>query len=533
MRHIRPRRPMSVALVAVALLACATFVSTAQAQTLTYAMAGGWDTLDPNRTTFFRVGRTMLHVVEPMLWQTGPGVFEPGLATSWEVNDDATEYRLTLREGVMFHDGTPFNAEAVRFTYDRIVDPATQSQTARTILGPYLETEVLGEYEVIIRFSRPFAPFLNSLSYPYLGIVSPSAYAETDPDDWGESVLVGTGPFKLESYEPGSRVELVRNDDYDWAPEHFGRSGPAAFERIVFELVTESTPRVGSLMTGEAQFIEDVPTLDVPAIDGDPSFVVAQVPHSGAGRALMFNFQREPTGELAVRRAIQLASDKDSMLLTVFDGFGTPSCGPLTPVVPFFDEATCDMYTYDPEAARAVLDEAGWVLGADGMRQRDGERLVIEHFYQANDPISVQMAQVMQADLADVGIHVELNGLAGAGFLDAVRRGDHNTQNWFQSGTDPDILRNNFHSSNAGGGPNRNNYIDEEMDALLDAAAGAADPAERGELYAQIQRKIMDEAIMLFYVDPVVLFAHSAGLQDPYFYLSSIFPYFYPASFAD
>ena len=529
MRQTRPKR-MTVAVVIAVLLAWAALASTAQAQTLTYAMAGGWDTLDPNRTTFFRVGRTMIHVVEPMLWQTGPGVFEPGLATSWEVNDDATEYRLTLREGVTFHDGTPFNAEAVRFTYDRIVDPETRSQTARTIIGPYLETEILGEHEVIVRFSRPFAPFLNSLSYPYLGIVSPTAYAATVQDEWGESVLVGTGPFKLEAYEPGSRVELVRNDDYAWAPEHFGRSGPAAFERLVFELVTEATPRVGSLLTGEAQFIEDVPTLDVPAIDTDADFVVAQVPHSGAGRALMFNFQRAPTDELAVRRAIQLASDKETMLLTVFDGFGETSCGPLTPVVPFFDSATCDMYTFDPEAARAVLDEAGWVAGGDGVRERDGDRLVIRHYYQANDPTSIQMAQVMQADLADVGIEVELNGLAGAGFLDAVRRGDHNTQNWFQSGTDPDILRNNFHSSNAGGGPNRNNYIDDEMDALLDAASAAADPDARAELYAQIQRKIMDEAVMLFYVDPVVLFAHSADLADPYFYLSSIFPYFYPAS---
>jgi peptide/nickel transport system substrate-binding protein len=529
MNHARPARRLLTW--TTALVAAAAIAGAVQAQTLTYVMAGGWDTLDPNRTTFFRVGRTMIHVVEPMLWQVAPGEFAPGLVTEWSVNGDATAYTLKLKEGVTFHDGTPFNAAAVQFTYDRIVDPATGSRTARTILGPYARTEIVNDHEVVIHFSRSFGPFLNSLSYPYLGIVSPTAYARVGFDEWGNSELVGSGPFMLESYEPNARVVLVRNPDYDWAPEHFGVSGPAFFERIVFEMVTEPTPRVGSLLTGESQFIEDVPELDEPMFSADPRFRMAAIPFSGSGWSLMFNQEKSPTDELAVRRAVQLASDGEGILLTVFDGFGQVACSPITSNMPYYDDATCDMYPFDPEAAQQVLEDAGWVdANGDGFRERDGTPLVIEHYYQSNNPKQVQIAEFMQTDLAAIGIRVNLNGLTGAGYMDAVRRGDHNTQNWLQTGTDPDILRNNFHSSNIGSS-NQNRYADAEMDRLLDDAAAAADPAVRRLLYSQIQRKIKDEAVMIYYLDPLVLFAHSERLQNPYFYLSSIFPYFYPASF--
>jgi len=132
------------------------------AQTLIYGMGGNFDKVDPNATTFTRVGRITYHVVEPLIWQVAPGQFEPGLATEWSINDDATEYTFKLRQDVTFHDGTPFNADAVKFTFDRIVDPETKAQTAFSLIGPYQRTEVLGPYEVKVVFSSPYAPFLDS-----------------------------------------------------------------------------------------------------------------------------------------------------------------------------------------------------------------------------------------------------------------------------------------------------------------------------------------------------------------------------------
>jgi peptide/nickel transport system substrate-binding protein len=169
----------------------------------------------------------------------------------------------------------------------------------------------------------------------------------------------------------------------------------------------------------------------------------------------------------------------------------------------------------------------------DGIREREGQPLRIGHYYRAESVLSQQMADYMKADLAEVGIDVELNGLSSGGYFDAVRTGQHHTQNWWDPFTDPDGLRILFHSSNAGGGTNRNNYVDEEMDRLIDEAAATTDPEQRIELYSQIQRKVQEEAIMVFYNDPMTLYAYTQDLSDPYIYSAGQYPYFYPATLGD
>jgi peptide/nickel transport system substrate-binding protein len=504
------------------------------AQTLTYGMGGTFDRLDPNITTFTRVGRITLHIVEPLLWQTGPGEFAPGLATEWSVNDEATEYTFKLREGVTFHDGTPFNAEAVKFTFDRIIDPESRSQTAFSLIGPYERTDVHSDHELTVVFSQPFAPFLDSVSSPNLGPVSPTAFERVGADDWGITELVGTGPYMLESFVPDSEVVLVRNPDYDWAPEHFGVSGPASIERIVYRIISEPSTRTASIETGETDFIEEVAEIDFASLEAMPNLATVAEPQAGSGWALMMNVENPPMDELAVRRAIQLASDREGMTLAIWNGMGEPACGAMSAVTFAYDPAVCDMYPYNPEEARQVLEEAGWVdSDGDGIREREGQPLRIGHYYRAESVLSQQMADYMKADLAEVGIDVELNGLSSGGYFDAVRTGQHHTQNWWDPFTDPDGLRILFHSSNAGGGTNRNNYVDEEMDRLIDEAAATTDPEQRIELYSQIQRKVQEEAIMVFYNDPMTLYAYTQDLSDPYIYSAGQYPYFYPATLGD
>ena len=514
----------------VATLVALVIAAGAMAQTLTYGLGGTFDQVDPNLTTFTRVGRMTLHVVEPLVWQPTAGVFEAGLATSWSINDDATEYTFQLREGVTFHDGTPFTGEAVKFTFDRIVDPEMRAQTAISLIGPYLRTDVLGDHEVRVVFSQPYAPFLDSLSRPNLGIISPTAYAEAGEDAWGMDVLVGTGPFRFVSFTPGSEVVFERNDDYAWAPEFMGTNGPAAIERLVFRIIPEPATRTASLETGEATFIEEVSAIDFDFLDGRRGIQTVALPQSGSGWSLMMNVENPPMDELAVRRAIQQATDAEGMTLAIWNGIGDVPCGPISRITFGFYEGTCDMFPYDPEAARAVLEEAGWVLGSDGIRVRDGQRLVIQHYYRADSSIMVQVADYMKGDLAAVGIDVELNGLSGPGYFDAVRAGQHHTQNWWDPFTDPNSMRILFHSDNADGGTNRNRYRSAEMDELLERGAATPDPAERLEIYAAIQRKVLDEAIMVFYNDPASLYAFSDALDGVVFFGAGQNPYFYTAT---
>ena len=506
-------------------------VAAAMAQTLVYGMGGNFDKVDPNATTFTRVGRISQHVVESLIWQSGPGQFEPGLATEWSVNEDATAYTFRLRDDVTFHDGTPFNAEAVKFTFDRIVDPETNAQTAFSLIGPYERTDVVGPFEVTVVFSSPYAPFLDSASSPNLGIISPTAFAEVGNEDWGLTALVGTGPFMFESYTADSEVVLVRNPDYNWAPSFLGVNGPAAIERIVYKIISEPSTRTASLETGETQFIEEVAEIDFGFLQDNDDFVTVAEPQSGSGWSLMMNVQNPPMDDLAVRRAIQLASDKEGMTLAIWNGIGSPACGPISPVTFGFEPSTCEMFTYDPEAARQVLDEAGWVdSNGDGVRDKDGVELNLGHYYRAESVLSQRMADFMKADLAQIGINVELNGLSRSGYFDAVRAGEHHLQNWWDPFSDPDGVRILFHSSNAGGGTNRNNYIDAEMDDLIDTAAATTDLDARLALYSQIQLKVMNEAIMVFYNDPDTLYAYHNQLDGVRIFGAGQNPYFYTAT---
>lgn len=484
--------------------------------------------LNPNATTFTNVGRITINVVEPLIWENRLGEFKPWLATSWSINKDATEYTFKLRKGVTFQDGTPFNAEAVKFTFDRIVNPATKSQTALSLIGPYSGTEIINDHEVMVKFSQPYAPFLDSAASPLLGIISPTAFKRVGDKNWGVTALVGTGPYKLESFVPNSEVVLVRNPSYNSAPPAVGVTGPAKFEKIIYKIITEPTTLVASLETGETNLITEVPTIAFSSLENNPDITATSLDMPGSGWSLMMNEERNPTNELAVRRAIQLAINKKEVKATVFDGIGTVSCGPLTHSTFGFDPSVCNMFTFNLDRARQILKDAGWVdTNGDGIRERDGQPLIIKDFFINGNPIFVGLAQVEKSDLAKVGIDVELHGSNLGAYLSAVRAGKHNTQNWWEPSTDPGVLSILFASKNAGGGTNRNNYRNAEMDQLLNEAAGAADPEKRAALYSQIQKKVKNEAIMVFYNDSALLYAQEKSLHNVIFYQGGIYPYLY------
>jgi peptide/nickel transport system substrate-binding protein len=503
------------------------------APTLTMGLNNNVDVLDPNLTTFSSVGMVMEHVFDPLVWQDPLGTFNPGLATSWTVNEDATEYTFELRQDVVFHDGTPFNAEAVKYTFDRIINPETRAQTAFSLLGPYAESEVVDEYTVTVRFNSPFAPFLNSLSSPYLSISSPTAIQNTP--DYGLTTVVGTGPFKLESYVPNSEVVLVRNDDYAWgAEEVFGMTGPSAIGRIEYKIISEAATRLAALESGEVDFINAVPELDVAWLAEDPNFEMVQIEQPGHGWSYMMNAERWPTDNVAVRQAIAHYIDKEGLLNVVYNGLGTPACSALTKVMFGYDPATCDYLPFDPAAGDAILTEDGWAKNeTTGYWEKDGERLALQHYYRADSPQAASQAAYLQANLARYGVQLVLNGLSGGGYFDAVRTGQHNSQGWWDTQTDPDgVYRTLMHSSNANGGTNRNRYVNPEMDALIDQAAGEADPEARAALYADIQRLAADEAVMVYLIDPYVLYAHTINLQGVRYMSGGNIPNFYAASFA-
>ena len=346
-----------------------------------FGLSQNVDTLDVNLTTFSGVVNIMSHVYDPLVWQHPLGTFHPGLATSWDINEDATEYTFYLRDDAVFHDGTPVNAQAVKFTIERILDPENNAQSALSLLGPFEEAVVVDDHTVTIRFSSPYAPFMNSVSSPLLGITSPTAVAEHG-EEYGISIVVGSGAYMVESYVPESSVVLVKNPNWTWGPEAvFGTSGPAHFDQINYTIVRDSTTRLAALESGQVDFINDVPTADVPRLEEDERLTILPIEQPGHGWSLMFNAERYPSNQLAVRQAMAYALDKQAVVDIVFNGIGTAACSPLTKVMFAYIDVQCADYPYDPMKAGEILDADGWVdTDGDGIRDKDGEPLWLEHW---------------------------------------------------------------------------------------------------------------------------------------------------------
>ena len=355
-------------------------------------------------------------------------------------------------------------------------------------------------------------------------------------EEYGISIVVGSGAYMVESYVPESSVVLVKNPNWTWGPESvFGTSGPANFDQINYTIVRDPTTRLAALESGQVDFINDVPTADVPRLEEDERLTILPIEQPGHGWSLMFNAERYPSNQLAVRQAMAYALNKQAVVDIVFNGIGTAACSPLTKVMFAYIDVQCADYPYDPDRARAILDEAGWVdTDGDGIRDKDGEPLWLEHWTLATVPAFAGMSTVIESYAADVGIKFNLNLATRAGYFDAVRAGEHHTQHWWDTGLDPDtISRTLFHSSNADGGTNRNRYRNEEMDALILAGSSTAISEEREAIYHQLQQKVADEVVMLYVVDPFLLYGSDARLQGVTYLAGGNISNFIAASLSD
>jgi peptide/nickel transport system substrate-binding protein len=496
---------------------------------LVYGIYTRFDTLDPTVTTFSVVGTVGYHIFDPYVWQTSAGKFEPGLAESWTISPDGTEYTLKLRQNVKFHDGTPFNAEAVKFTFDRIIDPETKSQSAKSLLGPYDSSTVVDANTVRIKFKQPFAPFMNSLSLPYLAPQSPTA-VKAAAKDYGVKTVVGTGPFKFTSYRVDQELKLEKNADYKWGPAHLTKDGGPFLETLTFRIIPEDNTRSATLQSGELTFADSLPAAEFKNLSAVKELEILSPVQAGSGHSVMMNVTNPPLDDVKIRQALEWATDKQGLINTVFNGVFKPACSPLTSNLLGYDAKACDKYKFDQAKAGALLDEAGWKLNAStGVREKDGKPLKLGFYFRSDSNNAVGMATFLQNNWKKVGVDLDMQGLAQQGYFDAVRAGKHHFQFWWETNTDPDVVRTLLHSKNADGGTNRNRYKNADMDKLIDAAAAESDPVKRAAAYAPIQQKVLDDAVMIYLADPLTIVGGNVKLKGEAMDWGGNYPQFHAA----
>ncbi len=461
---------------------------------LTYGLTLSVSGIDPHIHASSELGIPLASVYDTLVYMTKENTFVPGLAESWTISPDGLSYTFQLRKGVKFHDGTPFNAQAVKDNLDRVVDPATKSGKAAALLGPYKGVEVLDEFTAKVLLSRPYMALLDSLAQVYLGMASPTAFKKWGPTDY-QLHQVGTGPFMFSAaeYVPKDTIVLIKNPDYNWAPTVYQNKGPAYLDRIVFKFYPDPPTRAPALETNAVQVIGELPPQDAVRLRQDARYQVVVADAPGMPLLFFLNAANPPTDDLRVRQALLYGTDRAAIVKTVFQGLSPVAYGPWSHSALGYDKSVESMYPYDAAKAQALLDQADWKPGADGIRVKDGKRLTLEAYLQTWGYLS-ETGQMLQAQLRQIGVEMKSQIVAFPAAQAATKEGRHNVAPNSLSATDPSFLSPIFHT---GGAYDWSKFDSPILDGLLDQADGETDQAKRLELYAQVQRIAMEQALVI------------------------------------
>src|SRR6266850_2357186 len=408
--------------------------------------------LDPAQVTDLNSNRVGRRVVETLVtFPEESTQIVPGLAESWTISKDGLHYTFTLRKGVAFHDGTPLNAEAVKFSIERQINPdhpfnkLGKYPFSGFYFGNIKAVEAVDPLTVEFILKEPRASFLAILALPAASIVSPTAVKKFGQDYPLQPV--GTGPFKYGSWDRGQRVVLEKNPSY-WR-------FPVKIDRVVYRPIVEDQARLTELLTGSLDLIVGTPPDYVAQLETNPK--VTMLKQVGAHVwYLGINNQRKPFDDKRVRQALNYAVNKDAIVRDVLKGTGAPSRGPVLPATWGADPGL-KPYPYDPERARKLLAEAGYPSGFST------SLWVPESGSGMQSPVA--MSTIIQSNLKAVGVNVTLQTMEWGTFLAKLRTKEQElfALSWMAGTEDPDmVMYPLLHSSQwTPVGPNRALYKNE------------------------------------------------------------------------
>jgi len=482
------------------------------------AAAGGGGTLvvaigaDPGHLNPAITTSGATHTAAELLYNGLVGLDEnlepvPELAESWEIQDGGATYTFRLREGVVWHDGTPFTSADVKFTFEEAL--LKLHARTRASLGPALEAiETPDPLTVVFRFRQPYAPLLQQLDVTEAPILPRHIYQGSDPAENPANLEpVGTGPFAFVSYTPDAEIRLKRNEAY-WRP------GLPRLDEVVLRVIPETGTQVIELESGGVDWIWNVPGPDQERLDSDPRIELLQTDRNPGGAncimTMSFNLERPILADVRLRRAIAQAIDRPQFVERVLFGQGRVAEAPISSGIAWAHASGLPMPAFDPAAANELLDEIGWVRAGEGTRVAQGVADVADgtplgldflHF-----PSFARYGELLRAQLAEVGIDLTLRPLDPPVFAETVftaRDFDTNVISYC-NGTDPEIgVRRMFDSAQIGPVPfsNAAAYRNEQVDALFDEAARTLELPARGALYRQIQEQVVADLPYLWLVE--------------------------------
>lgn len=492
---------MKLKLFAAALLAASMWSGAGHAKTFVFCSEGSPEGFDPGLYTAGTTFDASAHPVYNRLleFKKGTTEVEPGLAESWEVSDDGLQYTFKLRPGVKFHSSESFtptrdlNADDVIFSFERqwksdnpwnqYVPGASWEYFAGMGMPDLLESiEKVDDMTVRFKLKQPEAPFLANLAMPFASIVS-KEYADKLQADGNQAQLnqqpVGTGPFKFVGYQQDAVIRYQAHPDY-WG-------GKQPIDDLVFAITPDASVRYQKLQAGECHLMPYPNAADVEAMKANPDLNVME--QEGLNVAyLAYNTTQAPFDNVNVRKALNMAINKQAIVDAVFQGMATVAKAPIPPTMWSYNDQLQDD-PYDPEAAKKMLEEAGvtdlnmkvWAMPVSRPYMLNARRA----------------AELIQADFAKIGVDVEIVSYEWAEYLERSKAKDRDGAvilGWTGDNGDPDNFLHTLLGCDAVGGNNRAQWCNEEFDKLVNDAKRITDQAQRAELYKQAQVVFKREA---------------------------------------
>jgi peptide/nickel transport system substrate-binding protein len=427
--------------------------------------------LDPHFSTA-AVDRQVFHSIYDKLVDVDEKLnFVPMLAEKWDISQDGKTYTFTLQKGVKFHDGTPFNAEAVKFNFERMMDPNAGSPRASE-LSSIEKIEVVDETTLKVVLSEPYSPFLAALSDRAGMMVSPKAVQEKGKDFANSPV--GTGPFKFVSRVKQDKIEVEKNAEY-WG-------GAPKFEKIVYRPYSDENVRLTNLTSGDVDIISKVPPKDVEKLKNDSNLTLSETGALGF-QGLYLNHKSEPFNNKALRQALDLVIDREAIIKVALRDTGVQAAGAIPPGTWAFDE-NIKPTKKNVEKAKKIMAEAGYPDGFEFTLQLSPK------------PVEEQISQMIQSMAAEAGIKVKLEIVEFGTMLDNMDNFKFDAVRLGWSGrTDPDgNIYALFHTD----GSINYGYSNPEMDELLEQARVETDQKERKEIYSKATELGQEEVPFIF-----------------------------------
>ena len=455
-----------------------------------YARGADSKSLDPQAVDDGESAKVIENIYDGLV-AFGPGntKVEPALAEKWETSADGLQWTFHLRSGVKFHDGTPFEADAVVFTFLRFLEEKGEFHPPEVPYRPFYAdhiaaVEARDPATAVFRLKEPYAPFLANLCMFSALIVSPSAVkgsmagkplSDESRAEFGKRP-VGTGAFRFQEWNAGEKkITLVRNEEY-WR-------GPSALARVVFITIPDNNARLSALRAGSCNWMDQLNMEDLAACRKDARLKVWSATGLNVGYVAL-NTTRKPFDDVRVRRAVSLAIDRKKLVEALYFGAGKPAVHPMAPGTLGYDDAT-PLPTPDREKAKSLLAEAGFPGGFD--TELYGMPNPRPYF-----PSPQKIAQVLKSDLAAVGIRATINPVGEWGaYLDAVQNGKHPMcmLGWTTDNGDPDnFLTTFFAEACARPGPGALGvafWVDPGMQDLLHRGATETEGAKRAAIYRE------------------------------------------------